>query len=96
VKPLAQQIAALARLFPNLDTAPAFAFASNLPALPEGAEGWLAIPRWEQIAAAYNPAVEAVLTIVSSTRVFTNNRAGELGPDRLRQSERRSAMLAAL
>lgn len=41
-KPLEKQIKALAALF-GLDPTPALEYATNLPPLPEGAEGWFAV-----------------------------------------------------
>jgi len=86
-KPLGEQINALAKIF-GLDPSHALEFARNLPGLPEGAEGWFAIPRWEKVARTYNEAVECILRAIVSERKFTNYREGQLGPDRLRQSQR--------
>ena len=57
-------------------------------ALPENAEGWFAIPRWEKVAPTYGEAVQKVLDIIKQTRngAFYNYREGELGPNQLRQS----------
>ena len=57
-------------------------------ALPPNAEGWFAIPRWQNIASTYNAAVEKVLAKISQTGPFHNWREGQLGPERLRRSER--------
>lgn len=57
-------------------------------ALPAGAERWFAIPRWQNLATTYNEALDKVLAMLASTRPFKNWRAGQLGPDRLRQSGR--------
>jgi len=57
-------------------------------ALPDGAEGWFAIPRWQKIAPTYNEAVEKVLALIASKRTFKNWREGQLGPDRFRQHPR--------
>mgnify|MGYP001574395251 CR=1 FL=1 len=57
-------------------------------ALPDGAEGWFAIPQWQKIAPTYNEAVEKVLALIASKRKFYNWREGQLGPDRLRQHPR--------
>ena len=61
---------------------------SGKVALPDGAEGWFAIPRWQKIAPTYNEAVEKVLAMIASKRKFYNWREGQLGPDRLRQHPR--------
>lgn len=57
-------------------------------ALPENAEGWFAIPRWEKVAPTYGEAVQKVLDLIKQTRngAFCNYREGELGPNQLRQS----------
>ena len=57
-------------------------------ALPEGAEGWYAVPRWQKLAPTYGEALELILKKLGETRKFCNYREGELGPNRLRQSER--------
>lgn len=56
--------------------------------LPENAEGWFAIPRWEKVAPTYGEAVQKVLDLIKQTRsgAFYNYREGELGPNQLRQS----------
>ena len=56
--------------------------------LPENAEGWFAIPRWEKVAPTYGEAVQKVLDMIKQTRngAFYNYREGELGPNQLRQS----------
>src|SRR3989344_2377111 len=55
-KPVADQIKALAKIF-DLDPSHAIEFTKNLPALPEGAEGWFAIPSVPALAAKYFPEV---------------------------------------
>ena len=56
--------------------------------LPENAEGWFAIPRWEKVAPTYGEAVQKVLDLIKQTRsgAFYNYREGELGSNQLRQS----------
>ncbi len=56
--------------------------------LPENAEGWFAIPRWEKVAPTYGEAVQKVFDLIKQTRngAFYNYREGELGPNQLRQS----------
>lgn len=65
-------------------------------ALPENAEGWFAISRWEKFAPTYGEAVQVVLAKLGSTRTFHNYREGQLGPDRLRQHERTVKMFQTL
>ena len=60
--------------------------------LPSIMEGYFAIPRWGTLASTYNEAVEMVLARLKGTRPFYNYREGQLGPDRLRQSEHSIAM----
>ena len=56
--------------------------------LPEGAEAWFAIPRWQALASTYNEAVEMLLGILASKRRFSNRIVGKLGETYLRQTER--------
>lgn len=66
--------------------------------LPENAEGWFAIPRWEKVAPTYGEAVQKVLGLIKQTRngAFYNYRDGELGPDQLRQSAKAKSMFQKL
>lgn len=48
-KPIEEQIAAIAMIF-DLDPAQALGFAKSLPELPDGAEGWFAIPTADALA----------------------------------------------
>lgn len=56
--------------------------------LPEGAEGWFAIPRWQALAPTYNEAVEAALRVLGSKRRIHNRIADRMGAAFLRQSSR--------
>ena len=47
--------------------------------LPEGAEAWFAIPRWQALAPTYNEAVEMVLGVLAPKRKFHNRIVGRLG-----------------
>jgi len=62
--------------------------------LPEGAEGWFAIPRWQSIAPTYGGAVQKVLDLLSKAYSgrFKNSREGQLGPTNLRQPVKSAAM----
>ena len=95
VKPLAEQIETLAKLF-NLDGTKAYAYASNLPVLPEGAEGWFAVPRFEAVGNTYGDAVEKVIGLIAKSRKLKNWREGQLHERYLRQSERTQWMMAKL
>ncbi len=56
--------------------------------LPDGAEAWFVIPRWQALAQTYNEAVQVVLEVLATKRRFSNRIIGRLGPEYLRQSER--------
>jgi len=95
MKHINEQIQAIADLF-NLNPSPAFAYVKNvLPTLqlPEGAEGWFAVPRWQAVAGTYNEAVELAVAKMDASRKFYNYRTGQLGPNYLRLHARTSAML---
>jgi hypothetical protein len=85
VRPVEAQVTELKKHFPQLGSC--LEKLSRRP-LPEGAEAWFAIPRWEALAPTYNEAVEMVLGVIGSRRKFQNRIAGRLGPTYLRQSER--------
>jgi hypothetical protein len=85
VRPIEAQVTTLRALFPTLTTC--HEKLSRRP-LPEGAEAWFAIPRWQKLAATYNEAVEMVLGVIASKRRFSNRIVGKAGPTYLRQSER--------
>ena len=93
VKPIAEQIAALSKLF-GLNGKKALAYAKNLSELPEGADGYFAIPKWQAVAETYGKAVEKVLALIGKSRKLTNWREGKLGEKYLRQSERTEQMFA--
>jgi hypothetical protein len=61
--------------------------------LPNDAEAYFLIPRWEKIAPTYNQAVEKVLELIASKRDFQNYRKGELGPDRLQEGSKKTSMM---
>jgi hypothetical protein len=99
LKPIAEQIEMIAKLY-DLDSTVAYTYAKNLEAnkteLPEGAEGWFAIPRFEAVAKTYGEAVEKVLGFVGKSRKLKNWREGQLHERYLRQSEKTKQMLATL
>ena len=93
-KPIADQIKALAKIF-DLDPSHAIEFAKNLPALPEGAEGWFAIPSVDALAKKHFPevtdptqkycqAVQLVHAKIADSRSFYNYREGQITPAQLR------------
>jgi hypothetical protein len=89
-KDIEDQIVTLRKHFPKLKEP---AVPSSL-SLPESAEAWFAIPRWQKIAKTYNKAVEQVLAVLGNTRDFVNWREGELGADRFRRREGTDEALA--
>lgn len=93
VKPLTEQVVVLTKLF-GLDSAKALAYAEKLPKLPDGAEGWFAIPKWQAVADSYGKAVERMLALIGKSRKLKNWREGQLGEKYLRQSERTEQMFA--
>jgi enamine deaminase RidA (YjgF/YER057c/UK114 family) len=89
VRPVEAQVTELRKLFPGLGSCQ-----ERLArrALPEGAEAWFAIPRWQALAPKYSDAVELMLGVLASKRKLSNRIIGKLGEKYLRQSER--SMLA--
>lgn len=85
VRPIEAQVTKLRELFPQLGTCME---KLGHKELPDGAEAWFAIPRWQALAPSYNLAVEMVLKVLASKRRFDNRVLGKLGPEYLRQSER--------
>jgi hypothetical protein len=93
------QIETLCQHFPQLALALTGEFLENVLRniqLPNGAEDWYAIPRWERISDSYNAAAELLLQIISSTRELYNYRQGWLGPEHLLQHKRTVQMLSAM
>jgi len=96
-KPIKEQIKALAKIF-NLDPNQSLEYAKNLPELPEGAEGWFAIPSVSALAEKHFPEVtdpaeqycRAVQLVHQKTadfadlRKFYNYREGNITTDHLR------------
>lgn len=89
VRPVEAQVTELRKLFPSLG---ACNEKIGRRPLPDGAEGWFAIPRWQALAPTYNEAVEMLVEVIAGKRKFSNRILGRLGPVYLRQSER--SMLA--
>ncbi len=84
VKGIAEQVATLRQLFPELKDATFDESIASRP-LPPNAEGWFAIPRWEKLGSSYGEVVDKVLTTIKSKRAFYNYREGQTGPEYLRQ-----------
>jgi hypothetical protein len=85
VRPLEAQVTELRKLFPGLGSC--HERLGRRP-VPEGAEAWFAIPRWQAIAPTYNEAVERMVEVLSTRRKFSNRIIGKMGDKFLRQSER--------
>ncbi len=85
VKPVEAQVTELRKLFPALGSCNE---KIGRRPIPEGAEAWFAIPRWQALAPTYNEAVETLVGVLASKRKFSNRIIGKLGPTYLRQSER--------
>ena len=97
-KPIADQIAAIAKIF-GLDPALALEYAKNLPALPEDAEGWFAIPSVDALAAKHFPEVtdpaekycrvlQLVHQKIAELRSFYNYREGQIDTAHIKVSAR--------
>jgi hypothetical protein len=85
VRPVEAQVTELRKLFPALGSCQEKL--ARKP-LPDGAEAWFAIPRWQALAPTYNQAVELVIEVLATKRKFSNRIVGKLGAMFLRQSER--------
>jgi hypothetical protein len=84
-RPVEAQVTELRKLFPSLGSCNE-RLARKM--LPEGAESWFAIPRWQKLAPTYNEAVEAMVEALGSRRKLSNRIIGKLSDKFLRQSER--------
>lgn len=98
-KSIEEQIEKLLEHFPGLDGTQALALAKSLPELPDGAEGWFAVPKIEAVAKLFFPevtdpverycqAVNLVLQKIGDSRNFYNWRAGQITPNRFRMHAR--------
>ncbi|QQS16193.1 MAG: hypothetical protein IPK84_02470 [Candidatus Moraniibacteriota bacterium] len=103
---IADQINVIAKIF-DLDPASALEFANNLPALPDSAEGWFAIPSVEALAKKHFPkvtdpaemccqAVQLVHAKIAASRPFYNYRDGQITPAQFRVHARTAHALASL
>ncbi len=108
-KPLSQQIDVLAKIF-GLSLGYTSEFVDKvLPTLqlPDGAEGWFAIPSIDALASRFFPEVKdsterlcaasnLILAKIGESRTFHNYREGQLTPDRFRLNERTTHALDIL
>lgn len=85
VRPVEAQVTELKKLFSGLGSCNERL--ARKP-LPQGAEGWFAIPRWQAVAPTYNQAVQKLVDILATRRKFSNRILGKMTEKFLRQSER--------
>ena len=85
VRPVEAQVTELRKLFPALGSCQEKL--ARRP-LPEGAEAWFGIPRWQALASTYYRATEILLEAFASRRKFSNRVLGRLDETFLRRSER--------
>lgn len=69
VRPISVQLEVLSGYFPELDVDTALARSKKLPSLPQGAEGWFAVPR-EGILDSYDEHVVKVFECLKRNRLF--------------------------
>jgi hypothetical protein len=97
-KLIQEQIKSIATLF-GLDPSHAYEFATSLPQLPEGAEGWFAIPSIEAVAKKHFPEITdpaeqycqvqiMILKMLGESRLFHNYRGGQINSQSLRMHTR--------
>jgi hypothetical protein len=105
-KPIEKQIKTLAVIL-DLNPTQALEYAKSLPQLPNGAEGWFAIPSLDAIAKKHFPdvtdpaeqycrAVQLLHRRIAASRTFYNYRGNEITPDRLRLHIRTAQTLALI
>jgi len=85
VRPVEAQVTEIRKVFPNLGGCQEKLAHRQVP---QGAEAWFAIPRWQALAPAYNQAAEVLIDAVAARRRFSNRLIGKLGETYLRQTER--------
>ena len=93
VRSIEAQVTGLRKAFPLLGNC--MERVSRRP-LPDCAEAWFAIPRWQALAPTYNEAVELVLEALTAQRKFSNRMQGKLSAAHLRAMERSERAMALL
>lgn len=93
VRPVEAQVTALRKIFPGLGRC--MERIARRP-LPDAAEAWFAIPRWQALAPSYNQALELVTDALGNQRKFANRMQGKLAAAHLRPAERSERALALL
>jgi hypothetical protein len=89
-KSLQDQVTILRGLFPGLGGASSL----GQMELPDGAEGYFAVPRWDKIGKTYGEALQAALDVLSKAcnGWFMNWRKGQLAQENFCQSATSAAM----
>ena len=87
VKPIPGQVTLLREAFPELKEARCNEIMSRYD-LPDGAEAWFAIPRWQALAPTYTEAIERVFAVLANRRRFENRICGKMSAEYLRESDR--------
>ena len=106
MKPIEEQVKFIAEKF-GLDPTQALEFIKVLPALPEGAEGWFAIPKVSSVAKKhfsaitdsaeqYCEATKLVHSKLAESRSFYNYREGQITTAQIRQHPRTISFLKQL
>ena len=93
IKSITEQTNILRQLFPGVG------FTDEKLAeqpLPQHAEGYFAIPKWQTVGKTYEEALLKVLAAIAKQRKFYNYREGALGADRLRLTKRTAQFLEKL
>jgi len=85
VRPIEAQVTELRRIFPQLGGCPE---RIGRHPLPEGAEAWFAIPRWQALGTTYNEALEKVVSALAARRKLSNRIVSRMDAVFLRQNER--------
>jgi hypothetical protein len=94
-KSIAEQVKRLQELLPGIGCANEKLVEQPIP---EGAEGFFAVPRWQKVGKTYEEALQKVLDLIKQTRngKFYNYREGQIGPDRLRLRAKTTKALETL
>lgn len=92
LRPVEEQLRDLGILLPGLKCE------VEIPtSLPQGAEGWLVVPKPSSIAETYNEAFQRALgLLMRDPSCFCNGREGKLGPEHLRLIDRSNQVLDEL
>lgn len=106
MKPIMEQVQTIATMF-GLDPTLALEFIKTLPALPDGAEGWFAIPKVSAVSKKHFPAItdsaeqyceatKLVHSKLAESRSFYNYREGQITTAQIRQHPRTISFLEQL